>query len=63
MHLTIDSDKNIVLSQLLEYSNKKVQASMNRVSVVWSITTITTEMKAVIEYKHSNWPKQDKIKK
>jgi len=23
MHLIIDSDKNIVLSQLLEYSNKK----------------------------------------
>lgn len=49
MDLTIDSGKDIVLSHLLEYNNKI--SSMDWVSVEWSITT---EMKAVVEYKHKN---------
>lgn len=49
MDLTIDSGKNIVLSHQLEYINKT--SSMDRVSVV---SSITTEMKAVAEYKHKN---------
>jgi hypothetical protein len=49
MDLTIDSDKNIVT---LEYNNK--QSSMVRVSVV---SSIKTEMMAVVEYKHSDLTK------
>jgi len=52
MDLTIDSGKDIVLSHLLEYNNKKT--SMVRVSVV---SSIKTEMKAVEEYKPSDLTK------
>lgn len=44
MDLTISSDKNIVLSQLLEYNNKKY--SIVRVSVV---SSIKREMNTVVE--------------
>jgi hypothetical protein len=50
--------KTFVLSHLLEYNNK--MASMFRVSVVASITSITTEKRAVVEYKHSDLTKKDK---
>jgi hypothetical protein len=49
MDLTIDSGKNIVLSHLLKYNSKK--SSIDRVSVV---SSIKTEMKAMVEYKHKN---------
>jgi len=49
MDPTIDSGKNIVLSHLLEYNNKT--SSMDRVSVV---SSITTQIKAVVEHKHKN---------
>lgn len=52
MDLTIDSDKNIVLSHLREYNNNK--SSMVWVSVA---SSIKTDMRAVVEYKHSDLTK------